>query len=197
MLQIRPATPADLPGIYRVCLLTGDSGRDATGLWRDEDLLGHVYCGAYVVGEPDLARVVVDEDGVCGYLFGAVDTRALEAWEETHWWPPLREQYPPLDDGSLEAELVAVIHHPPLAPDEVVSVYPAHLHIDLLEHVRGRGLGRVLIDWLLDALRDRGATGVHLEVAADNANGIAFYEHLGFTVLQPHGDALLMGRRLA
>ena len=197
MLQIRPATPADLPGIYRVCLLTGDSGRDATGLWRDEDLLGHVYCGAYVMGESDLARVVVDEDGVCGYLFGAADTRALEAWEEANWWPPLREQYPPLDDGSLEAELVAVIHHPPLAPDEVVSVYPAHLHIDLLEHVRGRGLGRVLIDWLLDALRDRGAKGVHLEVAADNANGIAFYEHLGFTVLQPHGDALLMGRRLA
>ena len=197
MLQIRPATPADLPGIYRVCLLTGDSGRDATGMWRDEDLLGHVYCGAYVVGEPDLARVVVDEDGVCGYLFGAADTRALEAWEEAHWWPRLREQYPPLDDGSLEAELVAVIHQPPLAPNEVVSAYPAHLHIDLLEHIRGRGIGRQLIDWLLDALRDRGATGVHLEVAADNANGIAFYEHLGFTVLQPHGDALLMGRRLA
>ena len=197
MLEIRPATRDDLPGIYRVCLRTGDSGRDATGLWRDEDLLGHVYCGPYVVGEPDLARVVVDEDGVCGYLFGAADTRALEAWEEANWWPPLRAQYPPLDDGSLEAELITVIHHPPIAPVAVVAAYPAHLHIDLLEHVRGRGLGRQLIEWLLDELRGRGVAGVHLDVAADNANGIAFYEHLGFAVIASHGGAHLMGRRLA
>jgi ribosomal protein S18 acetylase RimI-like enzyme len=194
---VRPATPADLPGIYRVCLKTGDSGRDATGLWRDEDLLGHVYCGAYVMGEPDLALVAEDADGICGYLFGCADTRRLEAWEEAHWWPPLRAQYPLIADGSLEAELIAVIHHPPVAPAEVVAAYPAHLHIDLLEHVRGQGLGRQLIEWLLAQLRERGVTGVHLEVAKDNANGIAFYEHLGFTVLGPHGDALLMGLQLA
>lgn len=194
---VRPATPADLPGIYRVCLKTGDSGRDATGLWRDEDLLGHVYCGPYVAGQPDLALVAEDESGICGYLFGAEDTRAFEAWEEAAWWPPLRQRYPRLDDGSLEAELIGVIHHPPLAPDEVVARYPAHLHIDLLEHVRGRGLGRRLIGWLTERLRERGVPGVHLEVAQDNANGIAFYEHLGFTVLQSHRDALLMGLELA
>jgi ribosomal protein S18 acetylase RimI-like enzyme len=193
---VRPATPDDLPGIYRVCLRTGDSGRDATGLWRDEDLLGLVYCGPYVMGQPDLALVVEDEDGICGYFFGAQDTRAIEAWEEASWWPPLRERYPPIADGSLEAGLIDVIHHPPLAPESVVAAYPAHLHIDLLEHVRGQGLGRRLIEWLLARLRERGVPGVHLEVAKDNANGIAFYEHLGFRVLQPHGDALLMGLRL-
>jgi ribosomal protein S18 acetylase RimI-like enzyme len=193
---IRPATPADLPGIYRVCLKTGDSGRDATGLWRDEDLLGLVYCGPYVVGQPDLALVVEDEDGIAGYLFGAADTRTFEAWEEGNWWPELRERYPPRDDGSLEAGLIDVIHHPSPAPDDVVAAYPAHLHIDLLEHVRGQGLGRRLVTWLLDQFVERGIHGVHLEVAADNAGGIAFYRRLGFEVLQPHGDALLMGRRL-
>lgn len=195
MLTVRPATAEDLPGIYRVCLRTGDSGRDATGLWRDEELLGHVYCGPYVAGQPDLALVAEDETGICGYLFGAADTRAFEAWAEAHWWPPLRERYPPRADGSLEAGLIEVIHHPPIAPDAVVAAYPAHLHIDLLDHVRGQGLGRRLIEWLLAALRERGVPGVHLEVAADNANGIAFYRHLGFQELGPHGDALLMGRR--
>lgn len=194
---VRPATLADLPGVYRVCLQTGDSGRDATGLWRNPDLLGHVYVGPYVVGQPDLALVVADDDGVCGYLFGCADTRAFEAWAETAWWPQLRAWYPRRSDGSLEAGLIDVLHAPPTAPDDVVAAYPAHLHIDLLEHVRGLGLGRRLIGWLLDRLRERGIAGVHLEVASDNANGIAFYEHLGFAVLRPHGDdALLMGLRL-
>ncbi|MEI7744382.1 MAG: GNAT family N-acetyltransferase [Chloroflexota bacterium] len=196
MPVIRPATISDLPGAYRVCLRTGDSGRDATGLWRDEDLLGHVYVGPYIVGRPDLALVVADEDGIAGYLFGAEDTRAFEAWAEAGWWPALREHYPPRADGSLEAEVVSVIHRPPVAPEEIVGPYPAHLHIDLLERVRGQGLGRSLIEWLLAQLRVRGVRGVHFEVAADNANGIAFYRHLGFAELGPHGNSILMGMTL-
>jgi len=197
MPVIRPATIQDLPGLYRVCLLTGDSGRDGSGLFRNQELLGHVYVGPYVVGEPDLALVVADEDGAAGYLLAAADTRAFEAWEEADWWPSLRASYPRRTHGTPEAELVGVIHAPPRAPDEVVADFPAHLHIDLLERVRGHGYGRTLIDGLEARLRDRGVAGVHLEVAADNANGLAFYEHLGYRHLGPHRDALLMGKRLA
>ncbi len=198
-LSIRHASLADLPGVYRVCLQTGDAGADATGSWRDPDLLGHVWAGAYVVGAPDLAFVVTHPDsGVCGYFFGCADTRAFEAWQEAAWWPPLRAAYPLRADQSLEAELVHVIHHPPLAPDDIVAEYPAHLHIDLLPVARGLGIGRVLVDRLLAELRVRGVPGVHLEVAASNANAIAFYQHLGFEVLRPNSDHdLLMGLRLA
>lgn len=42
-IEIRPYQPFDLPGMYRVCLQTGDSGRDATALYSDPDLLGHVF----------------------------------------------------------------------------------------------------------------------------------------------------------
>lgn len=198
-LTVRPATLADLPGVYRVCLQTGDAGGDATALWRDPDLLGHVWAGPYVVGAPEHARVVTHPDsGVCGYLFGCADTRAFEAWQEAAWWPQLRAAYPPRDDDSPEADLVRVIHHRHLAPDDIVAAYPAHLHIDLLPVARGLGLGRVLIDGLLADLRAQDVAGIHLDVAASNANAIAFYEHLGFSRLRPFGDGgLLMGLRLA
>lgn len=197
MSSIRPATIADLPGTYRVCLLTGDASRDATAIYRNPDLLGHLFVGAYVVGEPELAFVVADDDGVAGYGLAAADTRAFEAWSEAHWWPTLRAQYALRDDGSPEAELIAQVHAPWRAPESLLRDFPAHLHIDLVERVRGRGVGRLMIERLLAELRARGSTGVHLDVAATNDNGISFYRHLGFRDIERGEDSNLMGMRLS
>jgi ribosomal protein S18 acetylase RimI-like enzyme len=194
--DIRPAALHDLPGAYRVCLLTGDSGRDASTLYRNGDLLGHVYVGPYIVGRPGTELVLTDADGIAGYLLSTDDTRAFEAWAEAEWWPPLRERYPLRDDASRESALVRLIHQPERARDVVVREYPAHLHIDLLERTRSKGLGRSLIERLLVDLRERGIQGVHLGVAADNHNAIGFYGHLGFTVIDEDPDGPLMGMRL-
>ena len=199
MPHVRRATIHDLPGAYRVCLLTGDSGKDATGLARDPDLLGQIYVGPYIVGEPDLALVVADEYGVAGYCLAASDTRAWEAWARAHWWPELRTHHPlpAAGDSSLDAELIREIHEPPQASAEVVGSYPSHLHIDLLERVRGAGFGRAMIEEQLGLLRSRGSRGVHLDVAGDNSNAIEFYRHLGFGVVVEHERSLVMGMALA
>ena len=197
MLTLRPATLHDLPGVYRVCLETGDAGRDATALYRNPDLLGHVYVGPYVVGEPELATVVADRDGVAGYLLAAADTVAFEAWAERSWWPALRDQYPVTHDASADGEMIRTIHEPPAPPAGVVEAYPAHLHIDLLPRAQGQGFGRALIERLLDQLQARGSRGVHLEVASDNDNAIGFYRHLGFEQLERGESSVLMGLRLA
>lgn len=194
--DIRPAALHDLPAVYRVCLATGDSGRDATGLYRDPDLLGHVYVGPYVVGQSQLAYVATDRDGVCGYVLGAADTRAFEAWQEERWWPALRSQYPLTAGSTRDDELIQLIHSPTRAPDSVLDDYPSHLHIDLRERARGQGMGRALVERLLATLNEGGSPGVHLGVAFDNPNAVAFYRHLGFTELEPNPDSLLMGMRL-
>jgi ribosomal protein S18 acetylase RimI-like enzyme len=196
-MRIEPARIHDLPGAYRVGLLTGDAGRDATGMLRDPDLLGHVYVGPYITRGVGTQLVLVDEEGVAGYLLSAEDTHAFEAWAETEWWPSLRTRYRPLADGSTDAELIGIIHAPERTPDAVVAEYPAHLHIDLLERARGLGLGRALIDRLIDDLRGRGVPGVHLGVDIENTNGIGFYEHLGFREVAREPGGLLMARRLA
>jgi ribosomal protein S18 acetylase RimI-like enzyme len=197
MRLIRAATLQDLPGIYRVCLLTGDAGQDASAQYRNPDLLGHVYVGPYVVGQADLALVVADPDGVAGYCLAARDTRDFEAWADAAWWPLLRDQYPMLDDASPDAEMIRLFHAPPRAPDSVVAEFPAHMHIDLLARARGHGLGRGLVDRQVASLRRDGARGVHLDVAADNANAISFYRHLGFAEVDRHEASILMGMRLA
>jgi ribosomal protein S18 acetylase RimI-like enzyme len=100
-------------------------------------------------------------------------------------------------DTTPDGELIAAIHAPALAPDAIVAGYPAHLHIDLLERTRGLGFGRLLIERQLAVLLERGVPGVHLEVASDNPNAIAFYEHLGFATLIRRETSVLMGSRLA
>ena len=116
-----------------------------------------MYVGPYVVGEPELALVAADEEGVAGYCLAARDTRAFAAWGESSWWPALRAQYPRRDDATLDAEIIGLLHEPPIAPPEIVDAYPAHLHIDLLERVRGTGAGRRLIERQLAQLAAAGA----------------------------------------
>lgn len=53
--------------------------------------------------------------------------------------------------------------------------------IDVAEAQRRRGVGRLLMDALLERCREAEAVRLRLEVAVDNAAAIAFYERLGFT----------------
>ena len=57
---------------------------------------------------------------------------------------------------------------------------------------RGRGIGRELLDALVDALRDRGINAVHLAVRPENIPARALYESRGFRVV----PRLVMTKRL-
>ena len=179
--MLRPYHPSDLPALYRVCLLTGDAGADATPLYRDPDLLGHVYLGPYPASDPALCFVVQDDEGIAGYIVGTADTAGFNRWADEHWWPVLRQRYPRRDDphdGTQDHLLVGLIHDED--HDGAPAGYPAHLHIDLLPRLQGQGWGRVLITALTECLRGRGVPGVHLRVGKDNAGARAFYTRLGF-----------------
>lgn len=187
--------PEDLPGTYRVCLATGDAGKDAARLHADPNLLGHLYVGPYVCLEPQHAFVLRDGAEVLGYALGALDTASFEERAEKHWWPPLRAMYL-LDTPRCEADaaLVRAVHAPDHGPAGLLTSYPSHLHIDLLPRAQGRGHGRAMLEEVVASLFRAGSTGIHLGVARRNERAIGFYEHLGFQSLQTHGDGLVMGR---
>ena len=179
--ELRRFHPADLPGMYRLCLLTGEAGTDASGLYRNPDLLAHLYCGPYPVADPGLTFVVADEHGLGGYVVATADTAAFDRWLDERWWPVLRAQYPLVPDpgdGTADHVLVERLHHWPHV--EPPAGFPAHLHIDLLPRLQGQGWGRRLIAALADELRGRGVPGLHLGVDARNTGAIAFYRRLGF-----------------
>lgn len=201
-VAIRPYRPADLDALYRVCLQTGRNGSDATPLYRDHKMLGHVHVAPYALFEPSLAFVAEDRDGVGGYVVGALNSLEFEARLEREWWPELRAQYPEpsadVPDSQWTSEQVKAhhIHHPWVTPRELVGRYPSHLHINLIPRLQSGGHGRRLIATLADALRRGGSRGVHLAVRPSNARAIGFYRHVGFTQLSATDDSILFAMDL-
>ena len=145
--MIRLARPEDRAALYDICLRTGWSGADATGRYDDPELLGHVYVGPYLALEPALALVATRDDDPdsrpYGYCLGAADSAAFAERCERLWWPPLRDRYPRNAPRRVtDQSLVELIHEPESMPAAIIARYPAHLHIDLLPEVQGRGTGR-------------------------------------------------------
>lgn len=193
-VRVRGYRPEDLDDLYRICLLTADSGADATALYRSPRLPGEIWAAPYGLFEPDLAFVAEDSEGVGGYVLGALDTRAFDDRLERDWWPALRVRHPqpsPADAAELSGPEQFALHdiHQPWRTDaDLTARFPSHLHIDLLPRLQGRGLGRRLMDTLVAALRARGSRGLHLFVSRRNVRAIEFYRHIGLTEL-PVTDA--------
>jgi ribosomal protein S18 acetylase RimI-like enzyme len=185
MAEIRAYRPDDLDALYRICLATGAAGSDAAQLYRDPELVGHVYAGGYAAVSPQTVFVAEDGEGVGGYIVGPSDTRAFEAQLETQWWPGLRARYTDSDGtSSRDARMRHLIHHPFRIADRIVEAYPAHLHVNLLPRLRGHGIGRLLLDRWRAGVAAAGATGAHLVVGTRNERAVRFYRAYGFRELE-------------
>ena len=186
--SLRKAQWADYAALNRVCLLTGDSGKDATAREDDPDLLGLIYAVPYQVYSPEFAFVVQGPDGVCGYILGTPSSGRFYARVEREWFPPLAKRL--RDPGTDEARWAGsdwarhAIHYPEFTYPAVLHDYPAHGHIDLLEEVRGRKIGSRGMRLMMERLAAAGISGMHLQVSPTNDGALAFYRTLGFSRLE-------------
>lgn len=183
-MKIRSACAGDLEELYAICLVTGDKGQDATAIYTDPMLIGHIYVGPYVDIDGTFSLVVEDDEGVAGYVAGVVDTHAFEARLEQCWWPELRNRYdaPSGDRSKWSADQIRcdMIHNPKTVPDDILDTYPAHVHMNLAPRAQGRGVGsRLLSSWCQRA-RAEGVVAVHAGVSAQNQSGLNFWSARGF-----------------
>lgn len=198
-VTIRDFGPADVDDLYDVCVRTGDSGADATGLISVPRLLGDVFVGPYLALAPELALVADDGQRAAGYALAALDTEAFDRRMDTEWWPSVRLRIEALGlaagttGNAMAEELLAMIADPGLVHHPDLPGFPSHLHIDLLEHVRGDGVGTRMLTELFGRLRAAGSVGVHLGVAATNEGAQRFYARFGFEELTRRGEEIFMG----
>jgi protein O-GlcNAcase/histone acetyltransferase len=203
---LRPARGDDLAGCSRVCLETGDHGADGTPFYaEDPDALARIYVAPYLALEPDLSFVLEDEQGVCGYVLAAVDSRSFYARYDSELRPQLVAAFSePAGDPATWTRAQHVhrsYHHPDYHCPEPAAEYPAHAHIDLAPRAQGLGYGGPMMRHILAELARRGAPGVHLGVSGKNPRALAFYARLGFMELErrgpPDDQTVYLGLRLA
>jgi ribosomal protein S18 acetylase RimI-like enzyme len=191
---IRLARPADQAAAYYVCLKTGDHGRDGEPFYGDDpDALARIFVGPYLAYEPEFSLVVEDGEGVCGYCLAALDSRSFYARYDRQWRPALCQRFPlPAGDPAAWTRAQTVhswYHRAEYFCPEPYERYPSHMHIDLLERARRQGVGRRMMERLMQQLAQRGSPGAHLAVSVVNGPALSFYARLGFGELARTGTA--------
>lgn len=196
-IEIRKYRPSDLDYLYRICLLTGNSGEDATHLFKDPKLIGDYSAAPYALFEPELTFIVVLNDEPSGYILGTKNSEKFQERCEEEWFPNLRKKYklPQTTDNSADARIIRLIHNGYRIKEEL-KAYPAHLHIDLLPSTQGMGLGRKLITIFTDELKSMKVSGLHLEVGKKNERAITFYKKVGFHVIVEYEYSVAFGMNL-
>ena len=192
---LRTAKVTDLPDLLRVCLETGDSGKDATHLHKLPELVGDIYVAPYVMHEPDFAYALLSDKRVVGYLLGVLDTRAFENILVNYYWPLTKAKYQQFKTEITDSdrELLKDLDKQGFSDESLIAKYPSHLHIDIVEAHQGAGYGKSMIAFLLDELKAAGSTGVHLHMSASNDRARGFYKKFGFVELIEDANECIMG----
>ncbi len=180
--------PGDEMALYDICLQTGDAGKDATGLYEDKNLLGDLYVGPYLHYQPELAWVIEDDLGICGYLLGVTNTLNFQSWFLDKWLPRIQKGrcFPDhhKQPWTLDDALLASLFEFEFDRPRWLSKYSAHIHIELLPRIQRKGYGSRWTLELLHALREQGCSGVHLGMHPDNREALRFYHKMGFHLLE-------------
>lgn len=102
-----------------------------------------------------------------------------EAWSLASWWGELagrpRRDYLLAEDSEGVAGYAGLDHAGDISDVMTIATLP---------RVRGRGLGRRLLDELVARSRAAGAQRLLLEVRADNTAARGLYDSAGFRLLQ-------------
>ncbi len=193
--SIRSYKSADTSAVYEICLKTGNSGQDATHLFSDPLVLGHIYVGPYMEFEPQSVFILEDDQGPCGYIMGVLDSQTYYQWMHSEWLPKIRVDYKKPtgnpDTWDETEKITNLLFHP--VSQRLLPDFPAHLHIDLLSRAQGKGQGKLMMDRFIDYLRYNKIPGVHLELSSSNDRAFNFYRKYGMQELDRDNESIIMG----
>jgi len=203
--RVRRYRPDDLEAVRDLCFATGVMGDGAEAQMADRDTFAHLFCDWYLLERPDSCWVLDDVTagdgagdgvggrGVVGYLLGSPDGggRSEMAHQRRVFTRHLLGRGMVLRPSTMKFFVRSVVdlfgdRRALASPVDEVR-FPAELHTNLAQGVRGRGLGSMLMTAYLDQLADLGVPGVHLSTFGENSGGIAFFRSMGFREV---GDAV-------
>jgi ribosomal protein S18 acetylase RimI-like enzyme len=184
---IRAYGAYDFDDVYGIYARTAETAVSGVGRHSGGAVDPDLVVAPYVVFEPELAFVVDDDDdSVAGYVLATADTRQFVERVRTEWMPRLSNRHrhgPAVPLVPSERRVLPGADPERLLVNEL-DAYPAHFQINVLPNMRGRGVGRMLIDSVRMALRARDVPGMHVTLDPNNDRLAGFYHRLGFMPLR-------------
>ena len=183
--EVRPYTPADREALLRIAADTAFFGAPLEAYLDDRRLFCDFFYAYYTDLEPEHAWVACADGQVVGFLTGCTDTAARSRRWVRLILPGLAGRllggHYRLGRKTWRYVVRLATARPASAPD--LRAYPAHLHVNLAEGWRGRGLGRGLIEACLGQMHALGLPGIHLSTTSVNLAACRLYAALGFRLL--------------
>lgn len=187
-VSVRPYKDADRQQVIGIAADTAYFGEPVENFLDDRQVFSDAFVSYYLDFEAEYVWVACAVDRAVGYLTGCVDTLALRRLIIPKAIIPAvgralhgRYQLGRRTWRHAFSMLMAVILAEYPLPD--LGVYPAHLHINVSQPFRGRGLGRKLIESYLAQIRSLGIPGVHFGTTSLNVAACRLYEALGFELI--------------
>lgn len=198
VLSIRPYHPDDRAGLFKIGADTAFFGQPIEFYMEDRRIFLDAFYAYYTDYEPEHCWVATANDAVVGFLTGCLDTAHREKIVSQKINPKLilrlftgTYQVGPKARRYIWRVLKSQRRH--LFPTVDLSLYPAHLHINVNEKWRGFGIGIRLMKVYLDQLTYLKVPGVHLGTTSENVSACVLYEKLGFQLIDERPSILWEG----
>lgn len=117
-----------------------------------------------------------------GHLYDPADLAIfLKSHSADAWAKELNDPAFEVRVAELSGRLVGYAKlGPPHLPFEPRGEAAELRQLYVIDEMKGQGVARVLIDWIIERARDRRADHLYLSVFTDNDRARRFYEKLGF-----------------
>jgi GNAT superfamily N-acetyltransferase len=186
---VRPYEERDRRAVRYICCDTGFMGEPMEIFMDGREVFADLWCSYYTDYEPEHTWVAEVDGQVVGYIFGGLDTRRqekitlsrvipkllLKAFITDCAWSPRTRRY--------VSSVIRSSRRGELKTPNLSREYPAHLHTNILEGYRGKGLGKKMMNEWINHLAGHNVKALHLITTTRNKLAVPFYKHMGFRTL--------------
>jgi ribosomal protein S18 acetylase RimI-like enzyme len=183
-ILIRPFTPDDRQAVMSIAADTAFFGEPVEHFLNDRALFCDLFLAPYLDHDPQSCFVAEADGEPVGYILGSHDHTGLARSNWSRVYLPavlniIRGRYR-IRWMTIRYGLAAIFNTFPPVPR---GRYPADLHINILSRIRGRGVGRRLLEAYQNHLIRSGIRGVYLHTTDRNPFACQLYEKMGYSLL--------------
>lgn len=181
--------------LLKIAADTAFFGNPVEAFLEDRRLFCDFFYRYYITYQPQNCWVAMDHQTVIGFLVGCLDSRI-----QSHQWRNLilpqilkNAVLRKYRIGSLTWDFLLQSLQSRLTEKKNridLSLYPAHLHINVDANWRGKGVGQELLKKYIEYLSQNHIPGVHLNTTDQNISACKLYERMGFQLLSSHSTKL-------
>lgn len=186
-IVIRSYKKEDRPAVRDIAFDTALAGKPAGPFLDDRELVADILTAYFTDIEPQSSFVVESSGRASGYITGALDAKRMHILFAAFIVPRLILRlitspviFKESNRISLAAYVRSIFKGEFNMPD-IYRGYPAVLHINMAEDMRGQGIGAKLMGAFLEYLKRSNVHGVHLVTVSEEAG--AFFKKQGFELL--------------